>query len=172
MVLGTPSGAREPAVLCTRVPVVSGKTILIVDDSADNRDVYGMLLEHFGFTILTANDGWDGVQQARAHRPDLILMDISMPVLDGFEATELLKIDVETQAIPVIAITAHDDRALRTRALDIGFESYLTKPAQPRRILQEIERCLRPEDTKPGMLRDGLASKSEARARRSEPLDG
>jgi two-component system, cell cycle response regulator DivK len=125
--------------------VVSSKTILIVDDSADNRDVYSMFLEHFGYTVLTANDGWDGVQQARTHHPDLILMDISMPVLDGLEATELLKVDADTQAIPVIAITAHDDIALRSRAQEIGFESYLTKPTQPRRILQEVERCLCPD---------------------------
>jgi two-component system, cell cycle response regulator DivK len=125
-----------------QVQFVSSKTILIVDDSPDNREVYGLFLQHFGYTILTASDGWDGVQQARSHHPDLILMDISMPVLDGLEATELLKIDAETQAIPVIAITAHDDSSLRSRAHAIGFESYLTKPAQPRRILQEVERCL------------------------------
>jgi two-component system, cell cycle response regulator DivK len=118
------------------------KTILIVDDSIDNRDVYGMFLEHFGYTVLSACNGWEGVQQARTNHPDLILMDISMPVLDGFEATELLKLDAETQDIPVIAITAHDDFQSRSRALEIGFESYLTKPAQPRRILQEVERCL------------------------------
>jgi CheY-like chemotaxis protein len=120
--------------------------ILIVDDSAANREVYALLLEHFGYAVLKAADGWEGVRQAREHRPDLILMDVSMPVVDGIEATELLKVDLATRDIPVIGVSAHGDPATIARALAVGMECYLTKPTPPRQVLQEIERCLmRPE---------------------------
>lgn len=126
--------------------VVSETTILIVDDSTTNREVYTALLEHFGFRVLNASDGQDGVRQARALHPDLILMDISMPVMDGVEATRLLKEDADTRGIPVIAVTAHDDVETIGRAFAAGVDGYLTKPAPPRRVLEEIQRCLGAEE--------------------------
>jgi two-component system, cell cycle response regulator DivK len=128
---------------------VSETTILVVDDSAANREVYTTLLEHFGYRVLNAADGRDGVHQACAHHPALILMDISMPVLDGVEATRLLKADASTRAIPVIAVTAHDDPETLQRARAAGVDGYLTKPAAPRRVLEEIERCLRGAEAAP-----------------------
>jgi two-component system, cell cycle response regulator DivK len=121
---------------------VSGTTILIVDDNADNREVYSILLEHAGYAVVKASDGWSGVQQARACHPDLILMDISMPVMDGFQATEILKADPATHDIPVLAVTAHDGPEHRLRARHLGMSGYLTKPLPPGRVLQEVDRCL------------------------------
>jgi two-component system, cell cycle response regulator DivK len=121
---------------------VSNKTVLIVDDNADNREVYGLLLEFSGYDVLTAADGWSGVQQARAHHPDLILMDISMPVMDGFQATELLKLDPATRDIPVVAVTAHDDNDHRDRASRVGMSGFLAKPVPPRNVVKEVQRCL------------------------------
>lgn len=119
-------------------------TILIVDDNADNRTIFSFFLENLGFTVLTAENGWEGVRQAREHRPGLILMDISMPVMDGLEATELLKVDPETKHIPVIAVTAHDSTEMRLRARSAGCDEFLSKPVQPGRILREVERFLSP----------------------------
>jgi two-component system, cell cycle response regulator DivK len=121
---------------------VSSTTILIVDDNEDNRNVFSLLLELSGFSVLKAADGRNAVQQARAYHPDLILMDISMPTMDGFEATELLKFDPHTRDIPVIALSAHDDAEHRMRALEVGMSGYLSKPARPGRVLDEVIRCL------------------------------
>jgi two-component system, cell cycle response regulator DivK len=121
---------------------VNDRTILIVDDSPVNREVYVLLLEHFGFRVLEAADGREGVRQAREFHPDLILMDISMPVMDGIEATELLKVGGETRDIPVIGLSAHGDPSTIDRAFAVGMERYLMKPVPPRRVLREIESCL------------------------------
>jgi two-component system, cell cycle response regulator DivK len=121
---------------------VSTKTILVVDDNDNNREVYTALLEHCGYSVIEAADGRQGVQCARATHPDLILMDLSMPVMDGLEATTLLKQDVTTCDIPVIAVTAHDDSGTMSRALEAGMVSYLTKPIAPRKLLEEVERHL------------------------------
>jgi two-component system, cell cycle response regulator DivK len=124
------------------IDVVSGTTVLIVDDNADNREVYGLLLELSGYTVLQAADGLAGVQQAHVHHPDVILMDISMPVMDGFRATELLKLDPTTRDIPVVAVTAHDDPHHRDRASQVGMSGFVAKPAAPRRVVAEVKRCL------------------------------
>lgn len=125
---------------------VNEKAILIVDDSPNNRDVYRLLLEHFGYRVLTAADGLNAVEQARNHRPALILMDVSMPVMDGIEATELLKADVMTRDIPVVGLSAHGDPLTMRRAYGAGMQGYLTKPARPRRVLDEVRRWLRRPD--------------------------
>jgi two-component system, cell cycle response regulator DivK len=121
---------------------VNEQTILIVDDSSTNREVYTLLLEHFGYNVVTAADGWEGVCMARIHHPAVILMDVTMPVMDGIEATEVLKVDTSTRDIPVIGVSALGDPGTLHRALAVGMAGYLTKPAQPRRVLREIERCL------------------------------
>jgi CheY-like chemotaxis protein len=121
---------------------VNSGTILIVDDSPSNRDVYSLLLEHYGYSVVRASNGWEGVQLARACQPDLILMDITMPVLDGIEATELLKLDAATRDIPVIGVSAHHDAYTIGRAYAVGMHAYLTKPTPPRRVILEVQRCL------------------------------
>ena len=88
---------------------MEGKTVLIVDDAVDNRVVFGLFLEHFGVRVLEAQDGWEGVQQARQQKPDLILMDIAMPVMDGIDAIRLLRADKRTASTPVIVVSGHAD---------------------------------------------------------------
>ncbi len=121
---------------------MSTKTILIVDDHADNRTVYGWFLEAFGFTVLEATNGHEAVVRAREVHPDLILMDISMPVMDGLQATQMLKVDQDTANIPVIVVTAHEGAEIQGKAYRSGCDAFLCKPVEPRRILQEVNRFL------------------------------
>lgn len=117
-------------------------TVLIVEDNEDNRIIYRTFLEHHGYVVLEASDGEAGVQSVREHRPDIVLMDISMPVLDGYEATRILKADPATASIPVVALTAHAMAEDRRLAAEAGCDSYLAKPAEPRQVLAEVERML------------------------------
>ena len=117
-------------------------TILLVEDHEDNRIVYRTVLEHFGYTVLEAHDGAEGVRRAREERPDLILMDISIPVMDGWEATQAIKSDPATAHIPVIALTAHALATDRMRAQEVGCDGYLAKPVEPRVVLEEVRRFL------------------------------
>jgi len=88
-------------------------TILLVEDNADNQEIYSIILAHHGYRVLQAFDGGHGVDLARAHGPDLILMDLTMPVIDGLEATRMLKADPATAAIPIVALTARRRRPPR-----------------------------------------------------------
>ena len=117
--------------------------ILVVEDNEDNRDSLSRRLERRGFEVLMAHDGRHGVEMAAAEKPDLILMDMSLPVVDGWEATRRLKASTETQAIPVIALTAHAMPADLEKALQAGCEDYDTKPVELPRLLGKIERLLR-----------------------------
>ena len=118
------------------------RTILLVEDHEDNRIVYRTMLEHFGYRVLLAGDGGEGVRLARESLPDLILMDVSIPVMDGWEATAILKADPTTARIPIIALTAHALAADRERATEVGCDGYLAKPVEPRRVLEEVRRFL------------------------------
>jgi two-component system cell cycle response regulator DivK len=119
--------------------MMDSRTILIADDNLDNRSIFGFLLESFGFTVLTAENGCEAVLRAREHHPDLILMDISMPVMDGLQATALLRGDRATAKIPVIAVTAHNTAEMRKRAEEAGCNCFLSKPVPLSRILEEVE---------------------------------
>jgi two-component system cell cycle response regulator DivK len=118
------------------------QTILLVEDHEDNRIVYSTILEHFGYRVLLAADGAEGVRMARESSPDLVLMDVSIPVMDGWQATATLKADPLTARIPVIALTAHALPADRERAEEVGCDGYLAKPVEPRRVLEEVRRFL------------------------------
>ncbi len=120
------------------------KTVLLVEDNEDNLVVYRTILEHVGFLVLEARDGEEGVNRAKEHLPDLILMDISIPKIDGWEATQRLKADSATQGIPIIALTAHALEEDRQKALQAGCDGYLAKPVEPRRVVQEVERFVGP----------------------------
>jgi CheY-like chemotaxis protein len=120
------------------------KTVLLVEDNEDNLVVYRTILEHVGFRVLEARDGEEGVNRARQEAPDLILMDISIPKIDGWEATRRLKGDEGTRAIPIIALTAHALEEDRQKAIHAGCDGYLAKPVEPRRVVQEVERFLGP----------------------------
>ncbi|MEX1183918.1 MAG: response regulator [Gemmatimonadota bacterium] len=120
------------------------KTILLVEDNEDNLVVYRTILEHVGFRVFEARDGEEGVSRAQKELPDLILMDISIPKMDGWEATQRLKADESTRAIPIIALTAHALEEDRQKAIQAGCDGYLAKPVEPRRVVQEVERFIGP----------------------------
>lgn len=112
--------------------------ILLVEDNEMNRDMLSRRLERKGFEIAIAVDGQEGIEMARNHTPDLILMDMSLPVLDGWEATRQLKADNITSAIPVIGLSAHAMAGDRERALEAGCDDYDTKPVELPRLLDKI----------------------------------
>jgi CheY-like chemotaxis protein len=120
----------------------SGKLILLVEDNEDNRIVYSTILKHFGYEVSEALNGEDGIAKARSQLPDLILMDISIPVIDGWEATQILKHDPITKQIPIIALTAHALASDREKAMEVGCDGYLAKPCEPRAVVAEVQRLL------------------------------
>jgi CheY-like chemotaxis protein len=117
-------------------------TVLLVEDNEDNLRIYSTILTYFGYRVLEATDGEAGLSAARDRLPDLILMDVSIPKIDGWEVTRMLKEDPRTATIPVVALTAHALATDRERAEAIGFDGYISKPAEPRQVLAEVERRL------------------------------
>ena len=118
------------------------RTVLIVEDNEDNRIVYSTILRHHGFRVSEALDGEEGIAKARRELPDIILMDISIPLIDGWEVTQTLKRDAATSHIPVIALTAHAMPGDRERAMEVGCDGYLAKPCEPRAVLAEVNRLI------------------------------
>jgi CheY-like chemotaxis protein len=116
--------------------------ILLVEDNEMNRDMLSRRLERKGYQVLLAIDGGQGVEMARAEAPDLILMDMSLPVLDGWEATRRLKGEEQTRGIPVIALTAHAMTGDEDKAREAGCDDYDTKPVDLPRLLGKIEALL------------------------------
>lgn len=114
--------------------------ILLVEDNEDNRDMLSRRLERKGFSVSLAVDGEEGVNKAKVDLPDLILMDMSLPVMDGWEATKTLKGLPETANIPVIALTAHAMSSDREKAIEAGCDDYDTKPVDFKRLLEKIAR--------------------------------
>ena len=112
--------------------------LLIVEDNEMNRDMLSRRLQRRGFTTIIATDGGAGVAMARAEGPDLILMDMSLPVIDGWEASRQLKADPATARIPIIALTAHAMSSDRDKALQAGCNDYDTKPVDLPRLLGKI----------------------------------
>lgn len=115
------------------------KKILLVEDNEDNRDMLMRRLQRKGYDVLVALDGQQGVDTAHAAMPDLILMDMSLPVMDGWEATQRLKASPDTKCIPIIALTAHAMNGDREKALAVGCDDYDTKPIEMSRLLEKIE---------------------------------
>ena len=120
----------------------SGKLVLLVEDNEDNRIVYSTILKHFGYEVIEALNGEEGIAKARTQRPNLVLMDISIPVIDGWEATQVLKHDPATRHIPIIALTAHALASDREKAMEVGCDGYLAKPCEPRAVVAEVQRFL------------------------------
>ena len=118
------------------------KKLLLVEDNEMNRDMLSRRLARRGYEIVVATDGSQGVAEATRHLPDLIIMDMSLPVLDGWESTRALKEQPETRAIPVLALTAHAMAGERERALAAGCNDYDTKPVDFTRLLGKIETLL------------------------------
>lgn len=117
--------------------------ILLVEDNEMNRDMLKRRLFRKGYEVFIAVDGAEGVELARSLVPDLILMDMSLPVMDGWEATRQIKGDPKTEAIPVIALTAHAMAGDREKCLAAGCNDYDTKPVEFPRLLEKIEVCLK-----------------------------
>ena len=114
------------------------KRILVVEDQEDLRGVLRTLLTGTGYAMLEAVDGETGVARAKSDRPDLILMDIQMPVLDGYEATRRIKADPELKHIPIIVVTSYALSGDEGKARDAGCDAYVTKPYSPRALLAKI----------------------------------
>jgi two-component system cell cycle response regulator DivK len=117
--------------------------ILVVEDNEENRDSLSRRLQRRGFEVVVAVNGQVGVASAKLEKPDLILMDMNMPEVDGWEATRQIKADATTAAIPVIALTAHAMTGDRERALGAGCTDYHTKPIEFPKLLSQIESILR-----------------------------
>jgi CheY-like chemotaxis protein len=113
--------------------------ILLVEDNEMNRDMLSRRLAKRGFEVVMAVDGAEGVSMARSAAPDLILMDMSLPVMDGWTATRMLKADVATRGIPVIGLTAHAMAGDREKCLEAGCDEYDTKPVDFPRLLEKIQ---------------------------------
>jgi CheY-like chemotaxis protein len=116
--------------------------ILLVEDNEMNRDMLSRRLQRRGYEVVIAVDGQEGVAMAQAEAPDLILMDMSLPVMDGWEATRRLKAASETMAIPVLALTAHAMSGDREKAMEAGCDDYDAKPIDLPRLLVKIEALL------------------------------
>ena len=119
--------------------------ILIVEDNEENRDSLTRRLERRGFEIIIAVDGRAGVETAVAEKPDLVLMDMNMPEMDGWEATRQIKANPELAGVPVIALTAHAMTGDRERAIEAGCVDYHTKPIEFPKLLAQIEAFLQPK---------------------------
>jgi CheY-like chemotaxis protein len=116
--------------------------ILIIEDNEDNRIIYRTILEFTGYDVIEAGDGQLGIDLARAELPDAILMDISLPIVDGWDATRTLKGDARTRHIPIIALTAHALASDEAKAYEVGCDAYLSKPVEPKTVLAEVEKML------------------------------
>jgi CheY-like chemotaxis protein len=119
-----------------------GQTVLLVEDNEDNRIIYSTVLRHLGYHVVEALDGMQAIELARSVKPDIVLMDISIPEIDGWEATRILRQDPLTKDLPIIALTAHALADDRERATAIGFTSYLAKPIEPRAVVAEVRRWI------------------------------
>jgi CheY-like chemotaxis protein len=120
------------------------KTVLIAEDEPNHRDITTTVLRHDGYDVLEALDGAAAVRIAGEHRPDLVLMDAALPVLDGWQATAQLKNDPHTASIPVVIVTVHTQESDRLRAELSGCDAYLEKPCEPSRLRAEVERWIGP----------------------------
>jgi CheY-like chemotaxis protein len=118
--------------------------ILLVEDNEMNRDMLSRRLVRNGYEVLVAIDGQQGADMALSQQPDLILMDMSLPVIDGWEATRRIKTNDATRRIPVIALTAHAMAGDREKAIQVGCEDYDTKPVEMSRLLGKIAALLKP----------------------------
>ena len=114
------------------------KTILIVDDDPKNSELFGDLLRVVGYMTIEATDGMQGIELARTKQPDLILMDINMPIMDGYEAIRTLKGDASTRNIPVIALTSYAMKGDKERILAMGCDGYIAKPIDVDDFLERV----------------------------------
>jgi len=123
-------------------PDTAQPLVLVVDDFQDNREMYAEYLAYCGFRVIEAKNGKEAIEQAFAQSPNVIIMDLSLPVMDGWEATRRLKADGRTRSIPVIALTGHALCGHSKGALDAGCDAFVAKPCLPDQLVLEIKRML------------------------------
>ena len=116
--------------------------VLVVDDFQDNREMYAEFLAYQGFRVIQAANGVEALDQAFSNRPDIIIMDLSLPVMDGWEATRRLKADQRTHGIPVVALTGHAMHGHSKGAMEAGCDSFVAKPCLPDQLVAEIRKML------------------------------
>jgi CheY-like chemotaxis protein len=116
--------------------------ILLIEDNEMNRDMLSRRLVRRGYEVVLAVDGEQGIEMARSHKPDIILMDLSLPIIDGWEATRRIKTGEDTRHVPVIGLTAHAMVGDREKALEAGCDDYDTKPIELDRLLNKVEALL------------------------------
>lgn len=126
----------------------TNRTILIVEDNNSNRLLMSDILNYHGYTVLEAKNGAEGIEKARKHRPDLVLMDIQMPVMDGFAAARILKDDPLTRQLRLIAITSFAMQGDRERILAAGFDDYIAKPIAIREFPRTVQSYLEQGDNR------------------------
>ena len=114
--------------------------VLLVEDNEDNVRIYATFLTYSGYQVIEATDGEAAIDAARTHVPALIFTDVSIPRIDGWEATRRLKADPVTAGIPIVALTAHALAADHSKSIEVGCDGYIPKPAEPRLVLDEVRR--------------------------------
>ena len=135
--------------------------VLLVDDYPDAREMYSEYLEFSGFDVVEAGNGMEALQRAVDTTPDIILMDLSLPVMDGWEATRRLKADQRTKAIPVVALTGHALAGISEGAKQAGCDAFVTKPCLPEDLVREIRKILdRPSSSIAKARRSGKHAKT------------
>ena len=135
--------------------------VLLVDDFPDAREMYSEYLEFSGFDVVEAGNGMEALQRAVDTTPDIILMDLSLPVMDGWEATRRLKADQRTKAIPVVALTGHALAGISEGAKQAGCDAFVTKPCLPEDLVREIRKILdRPSSPTAKARRSGKHAKT------------
>jgi two-component system cell cycle response regulator DivK len=122
------------------------KRVLIVEDQEDNRAILRDLLSTAGYELIEATNGAEGVELAQRERPDLILMDIQLPIVDGYEATRRIKANAELKSIPIIAVTSYALSGDEAKARSAGCNGYVTKPFSPRQLLAKVREYLSSEN--------------------------
>lgn len=118
------------------------KTILIVEDSSEGRDVYATALQAEGYAVVEAADGAEGIRLATGRRPDLVLMNVSMPYVSGVDAVEILKSHPVTERVPILIITGHESPRVREMAWEAGCDDYLPKPLAPADLIEAVRKCI------------------------------
>ena len=116
--------------------------ILLVEDHQEIWDFLSRRLKRRGYEVVVAQDGQEGLDKARAEKPDLLLLDMNLPVMDGWTVAETLKAEAATKNIPIIALTAHALASDREKAMEVGCDGYLAKPCEPRAVVAEVQRFL------------------------------
>lgn len=124
------------------VSTSEARSVLVVDDYDDAREMYAEYLEFLGYQVQTARNGQEALQSAREHHPDVILMDLSLPVISGWDATRLLKDDESTRDIPVMALTGHVFPSHTEKAREVGCDAFVSKPALPNTVADQIRTLL------------------------------